>query len=121
MRVRINKSELRGRVAVPPSKSYTIRSLMCAALAKGKSRIINPLICDDTEAASEALGKVGIKIEKNEGCWEVTGGRFHAPEGDIYCRDSAATLRFMTSLSSIIPGNAAWFRARRLPNALSSH
>ncbi|MDD4923872.1 MAG: 3-phosphoshikimate 1-carboxyvinyltransferase [Dehalococcoidales bacterium] len=104
MRVRINKSELRGRAAVPPSKSYTIRSLMCAALAKGKSRIINPLICDDTEAASEALGKVGIKIEKNEGCWEVTGSRFHAPEGDIYCRDSAATLRFMTTLASIIPG-----------------
>ncbi len=104
MRVRINKSELRGRAVVPPSKSYTIRSLMCAALTKGKSRIINPLICDDTEAASEALGKVGIKIAKNNDCWEVSGGRFHAPEGDIYCRDSAATLRFMTALSSIIPG-----------------
>jgi 3-phosphoshikimate 1-carboxyvinyltransferase len=104
MRVRINKSELTGRVTVPPSKSYTIRSLICASLAKGKSRIINPLICDDTEAASGALGKIGVRIEKNNGCWEVNGGRFHAPEGDIYCRDSAATLRFMTALSSIIPG-----------------
>jgi 3-phosphoshikimate 1-carboxyvinyltransferase len=112
MNVRISKSELRGRVAVPPSKSYTIRSLMCAALAKGKSRIINPLISDDTEAASEALGKVGIRIEKTDGCWEVTGGRFHAPEGDIYCRDSAATLRFMTALSSIIPG-----KCRLVPSA----
>ena len=104
MKVKINKSELRGRVAVPPSKSYTIRSLMCAALAKGKSRIINPLLSDDTEAASEALQKVGIRIDKNDGCWEVHGGRFHAPDGDIYCRDSAATLRFMASLSAIIPG-----------------
>ena len=104
MKIRINKSELNGRISVPPSKSYTIRSLMCAALAKGKSRIINPLISDDTEAASEALGKVGIKIEKGDGCWELTGGRFHAPEGDIFCRDSAATIRFMTALSAIIPG-----------------
>lgn len=104
MKVRINKSELRGRVVAPPSKSYTIRSLMCAALARGKSRIINPLLSDDTEAASEALGKVGIRIEKKDGYWEVFGGRFHAPEGDIYCRESAATLRFMTALSAIIPG-----------------
>jgi 3-phosphoshikimate 1-carboxyvinyltransferase len=77
---------------------------MCAALAKGKSRIINPLLSDDTEAASQALEKVGIKILKNDSCWEVHGGRFHAPDGDIYCRDSAATLRFMASLSAIIPG-----------------
>ncbi|NLL89873.1 MAG: 3-phosphoshikimate 1-carboxyvinyltransferase [Dehalococcoidales bacterium] len=104
MRVKISKSELRGKVAVPPSKSYTIRSLMCAALAKGKSRIINPLISDDTEAASQALETVGIKIQKNDGCWEVQGGRFHAPDGDIYCRDSAATMRFMACLSAIIPG-----------------
>ena len=104
MRVRIDKSQLRGNVIVPPSKSYTIRSLMCAALTKGKSSIINPLVSDDTEAASEALEKVGIKIDKNNDRWEVTGGRFHAPEGDIYCRDSAATLRFMTALSCIIPG-----------------
>jgi 3-phosphoshikimate 1-carboxyvinyltransferase len=112
MRVKISKSELTGRVAVPSSKSYTIRSLMCAALAKGKSRIINPLICDDTEAATDALGKVGIRIEKKDGCWEVSGGRFHAPEGDIYCRDSAATLRFMTAFSSIIPG-----KCRLVPSA----
>ena len=111
MRVKINKSELRGRVAVPSSKSYTIRSLICASLVKGKSRIINPLISDDTEAAAEALGKVGIRIEKKEDCWEVNGGRFHAPEGDIYCRDSAATLRFMAALSSIIPG-----KCRLVPN-----
>ncbi len=104
MNVRINKSELHGKVSVPPSKSYTIRSLMCAALAKGKSKIINPLLSDDTEAASKALGKVGIRIEKYDGYWEVHGGHFQSPKGDIYCRDSAATLRFMTALASIIPG-----------------
>ena len=109
MRVKISKSELRGKVAVPPSKSYTIRSLMCAALAKGKSRIINPLISDDTEAASQALETVGIKIQKNDGCWEVQGGRFHAPDGDIYCRFRNHALYGMSF--SHYPANAGLFPA----------
>ncbi|MDD4873621.1 MAG: 3-phosphoshikimate 1-carboxyvinyltransferase [Dehalococcoidales bacterium] len=104
MKVLINRSEINGKVTAPSSKSYTIRSLICAAIAKGRSKIINPLVADDTEAASEALKKVGIDIQKKDTSWEISGGCFHAPEGDIFCRDSAATIRFMTALASIIPG-----------------
>ena len=62
MKASISKSEIRGRVAAPPSKSYTLRGVICAALAKGESRILNPLGSDDTEAALDVLGKIGIKV-----------------------------------------------------------
>lgn len=104
MKAIISKSEIKGKVVAPPSKSYTIRGLMCAALAKGESQIINPLTSDDTEAAGEVLGQVGVNIRKKEDLWQVQGGYFHEPTGDLFCRDSAATFRFMAAISSLIPG-----------------
>jgi len=104
MKAIISKSEIKGKVAAPPSKSYTIRGLMCAALAKGESQIVNPLNSDDTEAAGEVLRQVGVTIRKKEDFWQVQGGYVHEPTGDLFCRDSAATFRFMTAISSLIPG-----------------
>ena len=104
MKVSIDKSEVKGKVAAPPSKSYTIRGLMCAALARGESEIVNPLISDDTEAAVDVLSKVGVRIRREEGLWRVSGGSLHAPDTDLFCGNSAATLRFMTAICSLIPG-----------------
>jgi len=104
MKALISSSEINGKIATPPSKSYTIRSLMCAALADGESHILNPLTSDDTEAATEVLGQVGVNVNKERGYWRVRGDNLHKPEGDLFCRDSAATLRFMTAISSLIPG-----------------
>ena len=73
MKISINKSELAGEVKVPSSKSITIRALMCAALTKGETEIINPLVSDDTNAAAEVLGKIGVDIKKEENIWRVTG------------------------------------------------
>ena len=66
MKVLIDKSEIKGRVRAPSSKSYTIRGLMCAALAKRESEIINPLSSDDTEASIDVLGKIGVSINQEE-------------------------------------------------------
>lgn len=88
----------------PSSKSYTIRGLMCASLAKGESEIINPLHSDDTEAAINVLAQIGVSIQGDEDCWRVNGGNFHQPDVDLFCGDSAATLRFMTAICSLVPG-----------------
>ena len=104
MRVSLSKGEVRGRVSAPPSKSYTIRGLMCAALAKGESEIINPLSSGDTEVAASVLSKVGVHVRREGNVWQVNGGDFHEPSVDLFCGDSAATLRFMTAICSIIPG-----------------
>jgi 3-phosphoshikimate 1-carboxyvinyltransferase len=104
MKALISSSKINGKIAAPSSKSYTIRSLMCTALANGESRVLNPLVSDDTEAATEVLGQVGVDVNKGEKWWQVRGGHLHEPAGDLFCRDSAATFRFMTAISSLIPG-----------------
>ncbi|MFC1917508.1 3-phosphoshikimate 1-carboxyvinyltransferase [Chloroflexota bacterium] len=104
MKISLDKSAIKGTVSVPASKSYTIRGLMCAALADGESHLINPLLADDTEAAAEVLGKVGVRIIKEDNLWRIHGGKLHAPDSDLFCRDSAATFRFMTALCALIPG-----------------
>ncbi len=104
MKASIHKSHIRGKVTVPPSKSYTIRALMCAALAEGESRIVSPLDSDDTRAAAGVLQQVGVHIKKSRDSWLVTGGRFRQPEIDLFCGESATTLRFMTAVCSLVPG-----------------
>ncbi len=104
MRASIGKSEIKGKVVVPSSKSYTIRGLICAALAKGESEIVSPLSSDDTEASIEVLEKIGVRIHQGRNSWQVTGGDFREPDTELYCRESAATLRFMTAVCSLIPG-----------------
>ena len=104
MKATISKSRVEGRIKAPSSKSYTIRGLMCAALAKGESEIVHPLSSDDTEASLSVLGRLGIRIHKEGDAWQVAGGDFHKPESDLFCGESAATLRFMTAICSLVPG-----------------
>lgn len=106
MKAYIGKSHPSGTVKTPSSKSYTIRGLVCAALAKGESLILYPLGSDDTFACSEVLRQIGAKVESNGPDWWIEGGNLHAPSGDLFCRDSAATLRFMTAVCAAIPGRS---------------
>ena len=98
MRVSVYKSKAEGRVKVPSSKSYTLRGLICAALAKGKSEIINPLTSDDTEACLDVLDKVGVDVRQNEASWQVVGGHLRKPKKDLFCGESAATWRFIVNV-----------------------
>lgn len=50
-------------ITVPGSKSLMNRALLCAALAHGKSTIMNPVYCEDTNYMIKALRGLGIKIE----------------------------------------------------------
>jgi len=104
MRALISRSTIKGRAEAPSSKSYTLRGLMCAALASGQSEIERPLYSDDTEAGRDVLQKIGAGIVEKGGSWIVSGGHFRRPDSELYCRDSAGTLRFMTAICSLVPG-----------------
>lgn len=104
MKASISKSTIKGSVTAPSSKSYTIRALICAALADGRSEIINPLGSDDTEACQDILGKLGVRIEQGGTSWLVKGGTLRQPDGELYCHESAATQRFMTAVCALVPG-----------------
>ncbi|MDD4875680.1 MAG: 3-phosphoshikimate 1-carboxyvinyltransferase [Dehalococcoidales bacterium] len=112
MKIFINKSEIKGTIKVPSSKSYTIRGLVCAALAKGESEIIYPLSSDDTDAAQDVLSRLGVMVTRDRakwqvvggGFWRVSGGNLQEPETELFCGESAATMRFMTAICSLVNG-----------------
>ncbi len=104
MRALISRSSVEGKAEAPSSKSYTLRGLMCAALANGQSEIERPLYADDTGAGRDVLQKIGVGIVEKEGSWLISGGNFRQPDAELYCRDSAGTLRFLTALCSLVPG-----------------
>ena len=104
MKALISTSDIQGKVAVPSSKSYTLRGLACAALAPGRSVLFNPLDADDTVVARNVLREIGVGIEQKDGLWIVDGGKFCEPPTDLYCGESAGTLRFMTAICSLVPG-----------------
>ena len=104
MKVSVSKSQIHGILDAPSSKSYTIRALMCAALAAGQSYIRRPLSSDDTMAATDVLRKIGAEIHQSAFGWRVTGGAIRTPESELFCRESAATFRFMVALSAAVPG-----------------
>ncbi len=104
MRVTLGKSDVKGTVTVPASKSLTIRALMGAALSKGTSRIENPLVSEDTEAAARVLRQLGIGIIQDVGVWTVEGGTFRASNEELDCGESATTLRFIAAICGLIPG-----------------
>ena len=101
----IGRSTIKGSVTVPSSKSMTIRALTCAALSAGESEIITPLISDDTVAAIDVLVKLGTNIRREGDVLKINGGKFRIYNGDLDCRESATTMRFMTALCSLIPGH----------------
>lgn len=65
-------SLLQGRLKAPPSKSYTIRALICAGL-DGNVKIVNPLLAEDTLAAIRALKHLGARIKPGKNSLLVTG------------------------------------------------
>ena len=90
-------------ITVPGSKSITQRALIAAALADGTSVLHGPLVSEDTDYSSAALGQLGVDIEKNEDAWRVhgTGGRIVEPEDDIYLVNNGTATRFLTSVASL--------------------
>ena len=103
--VLVKKTErLSGEVCAPPSKSYTQRMLVAAALSNGIGKVSNPLLSEDTEATSRAIIALGATVAKTEGCWTITGANpLKNANKPIDCGESGATLRFMVPVAALAP------------------
>lgn len=92
-----------GTVHIPPSKSMAHRSIICAALANGKSRIDNVSYSQDILTTIEGMRALGAKITTYEDAIEVEG--IHdfqqVMKTDIFCNESGSTLRFFIPIFSL--------------------
>ena len=61
MQLIAGKSRLKGTVAIPGSKSHTIRAVAIASLAKGNSSIERPLVSGDTLSSVSCYRSLGAK------------------------------------------------------------
>ncbi len=103
----VNKVKcLSGEIKAPPSKSYTNRAIIIGGLAGG-AKIINPLICDDTQAAVETWKRLGTKIEINSD-WFKIGPRAPSPEprvpSKINVGESGTLLRLILPILALRKG-----------------
>ena len=101
----VKKTErLSGEVYAPPSKSYTQRMLIAAALSNGEGKVSNPLLSEDTEATLRAVTALGAETKFEEHCWSIKGSTpIQNAKAPIDCGESGATLRFMVPIAALAP------------------
>lgn len=88
-------------IKIPGSKSFTNRALLVASLALGRSTLNGALFSDDTRYMSEALKKLGVKIEADEKRCVFTitgnGGLIPAKRAELYIGNAGTAARFLAS------------------------
>src|SRR6266850_4790326 len=95
-------------MAVPPSKSYTNRALIAAALADGTSTLVDPSRSDDSNYLIGALREFGVRITDHPGSLEVegTGGELQAPKREIFIGNAGTAMRYLSTLAALVKGES---------------
>lgn len=102
--VTVYPSTVNGVVEAPPSKSYTHRAVVLAALSSGVSKITRPLLARDTKATIEAVKAIGAQVSYGDYTLTVKGvDTPELPDDVINAENSGTTLRIMTSVSALTP------------------
>ncbi len=105
MNITVKKSKISGEIAVPGSKSHTIRGVAAALCSNGTSKLIAPLIAEDTLSALNAATILGAKVVRHEDCWEITGkGGPVAPAGVINMNNSGTGTRILAAVCATCDG-----------------
>jgi 3-phosphoshikimate 1-carboxyvinyltransferase len=99
----------RGVHQVPGDKSITHRALLFAALARGNSRIVRPLVSLDTQSTARVLRQLGAAISPlREGAVvSVRGGQWQSSSSQtLDCGNSGTTARLLLGLLAGLPATA---------------
>ena len=103
---------MKGSVAVPGSKSHTIRGIVAGLLAEGGSTLVAPLVAQDTLSVLHAAERLGAAVDRAErdAEWKIrgTGGRLTVPESPLDLGNSGTGLRILTAASSLADGRIAF-------------
>ncbi len=127
MRVRFEKSEAKGRVAAPPSKSIAHRLLIACALACGQSEVTGISESEDMFATLDCIKTLGIAVEKDGDVVRIdsygaNGNRISKESGNekddskriFNCRESGSTLRFFIPIASVFFEKSTFEGSQRL-------
>ena len=99
----IEPSMLRGKMVIPPSKSQTLRAILFASMADGRSKIILPLSSPDTDAMKQSCRLLGARIDEYEDHLIIHGlkGCIQQAEDVLHAGNSGIVLRFCSALGAL--------------------
>src|SRR5438477_11134012 len=94
------------RVIVPPSKSYSVRALLLAAMGEATTIVTNCLDSDDTRYAFEALRTIGFEVGGSFQSGLHIGPRrsISSNEVPIFAGNAGTAMRFLTCCLAFTPG-----------------
>ncbi len=99
---------IQARIRPPGSKSITNRAIVCAALAKGPSRLTGVLDSEDTSVMIEAWQHLGLELkhDKSTQTLLINGGAGATPvkDADLFVANSGTTIRFLTAALAACEG-----------------
>ena len=99
MKIKIKPSTLNGKIEIPPSKSYSHRAVIAAALAESekKSTIDNLKFSVDITTTTDIMENWGAKIKRFESALEIVGndGKVVPKDKYVQCNESGSTIRFL--------------------------
>jgi 3-phosphoshikimate 1-carboxyvinyltransferase len=100
---RISSSILKGEIAIPPSKSQTLRAILFGMMAKGKTTLSNFLISPDTQAMMNACRLFGASIDYLDHKMTIRGieGKISHTEDVIDAGNSGIVLRFCSAIGAL--------------------
>lgn len=105
MKVRVYPCHrLEGRLTAQPSKNYTTRYLLAAALAEGESIVRRPARSDDAAALISCLRAIGAEIkETGDDCIIRGFGRHPKNPGTLNPGNAGTVLRLLLGTASLLP------------------
>ncbi len=104
MKLRVWPSGIRGSVRAPPSKSYTHRAILLAALSGGSCRVDRPLVSEDTEATLAGVESLGARVDRGKDSLRIECPALRVPDRELDARNSGTTLRLLTGVVALLPG-----------------
>jgi 3-phosphoshikimate 1-carboxyvinyltransferase len=103
MKWKVGKSSLAGTIAIPPSKSHTIRAVVVATLAAGTSHIRNALTTGDGASAIAASRAMGAGVRRANSSVTITGvgGNFSAGSDTFDMENSGTSTNLFASVAAL--------------------
>lgn len=96
-------------VCLPGSKSLTIRALLAAALAQGRTEIQYLLLAQDTRRMIDALAALGVAVQvdarRRTAHVQGAGGHWPAGEAILDAGDAGTVARLMTAACCVSTGD----------------
>ena len=93
--------KIEGTVTLPGSKSMSNRILLLAALAEGKTKVLNLLDSDDIRFMVDALKQLGLEIteDRENNVLEIEGcaGRFAVEGTELFLGNAGTAMRPLTA------------------------